>query len=130
MDFSQSPASAYGIHLFRVDYGYPNALPAWARGWDILDLSRFSLPPNLETGILSGMGRASATGRVLRNADRLLAWTRLRGKGDAVAEVCQAAASRPMVLQCRFPRHAAALRRTLDEARAPPFIRSCPPRIR
>ena len=116
MDFSQSPASAFGIHLFRVDYGYPDALPIWAKGWDNLDLSRFPLPSNPGTGIFCGVGEAPETGRVFRNADRLLAWGRLRGKGDAVGEVCRAAASRPLVLQCRFPRHAAALTRTLEEA--------------
>jgi hypothetical protein len=116
MDFSRSPASAFGVHLFRVDYGYPDAQPMWASGWDVWDLSRFPRSPNPKTGLLFEMGGASASGRIFRNADRLLAWVRLRGKGDAVGEVCKAAASRPMVLQCRFPRHATALRRTLEEA--------------
>lgn len=77
---------------------------------------------------------------MLRNADRLLAWGRLRGKGDGIGEVSGVAAFRPVVLLCRFPRHAEALRRAIEgtgipvvlqetprDGSTPPLYRGCDP---
>ena len=119
----------HGALLFRVDYGHPDALPSWAHAWKILDLSRHLLSVVSEKAPSAATVFSSpnpAPGWVLRNADRLLAWGRLRGKGHPLGEVCRIAALCPVLLQCRFPRHASALRRALEDAGVFAFFRETP----
>jgi hypothetical protein len=127
MDGPEISTFQRGAHLFRIDYGYPDIALSRDPSARVEDLSKhplWVLPPEGRSSLFARP--ASPAVVILKNADRLLAWGRLRGKGRPLDEVCAAAASHPVLLQCRFPRHATALRRALEESGAPVTLEETP----
>lgn len=121
MDTAAVPPLEGGVLLVRVDYGFPDPTPVWAASWPSWDLTRSALDPS-QTPFWRSEG-PSEVGGILRNADRLLAWGRLRAGREALDEVAASALSRPWILQCRFPRHARALNRSFAERGVPVLLR-------
>lgn len=115
------PLPERGILLVRVDYGFPDPTPAWAATWPAWDLARPGWGLS-EAGPWKSADSGSAGG-ILRNADRLLAWERLRAGRKTLDEIARSSRSRPWILQCRFPRHARALNRALTERGVPVLLR-------
>ena len=100
------------VTIHRVDYGYPDAEPPRERGWYCLDLRNHPLPsgnPEEPRCFFSDGLRPGGRGVLLRDAGRLLAWSRFKGRGNPIEELLRLTAGRPLVLQCRFPRHAGLL---------------------
>ena len=111
MDWAGIPPLEHGVHLFRVDYGYPDPRLPWTQSWPTWNLAL----AEWASGVAKPWeGDAShATTGILRNADRLLAWGRLRRGDDPLEGLARSARSRAWVLLCRFPRHFRALAQSL-----------------
>ena len=109
MDAPSLPLPAAGRCLVaRMDYGYPASPPA---SWRQEDLDWTGEAP------FSSGGRRE--GSWILGAEHLLGWARTK-RGEAVWERLEREAARgPLVLQCRFPRHARALGRLLEARRIP-----------
>lgn len=120
-DGAGSPESfGRGIHILRVDYGYPGPTDGrpHASGTSV-DASRFSP--------LCRLRSAPAGGTLLvSGCDRLLAWSRQRGGAGLLDLLAGLASTRPVLLQCRFPRHASDLLEAFRNMGGEPTFRQTP----
>ena len=113
MDWTRIPPLERGVHLFRVDYGYPDPPLPWAASWPTWDLA---LTERAVGAVMPWDADAPHARRgILKNADRLLAWGRGRSGDDPLGEMARSARSHAWVLLCRFLRHFCALAKALIE---------------
>ena len=102
--------------LARADYGYEVATPG---GWSEADLERMPFQ--------EAVARASAgKGLLVRNSGLLLGWSKTRSAHELWGSLRALARRGPLLLLCRFPRHAEELRSRLKTAGVPPALWETP----